>query len=232
VLVPGLICDAALWQHQAAALAPVADIRIPDLAPFDSIDAMADAVLAAAPMRFALGGLSMGGYVAQAILRRAPERVLRLALLDTTARADQPEQTAARRTLMQMTREGRFEDVLAQLLERLIDPSRYGDHALCETILEMERRVGPDAFLRQEAAILGRPDGAQTLAAGRCPLLLLCGENDAITPPAVHREMHALRPDATLVVVAACGHLSVLERPEPVTAALAAWLAGDDSTTP
>jgi pimeloyl-ACP methyl ester carboxylesterase len=106
----------------------------------------------------------------------------------------------------------------------LIDPARSADGELCETILAMERRVGPDAFLRQEEAIIGRADGMPAIAASRCPLLLLCGENDAITPPAVHREIHELRADSTLVVVGACGHLSTLARPQAVSAALADWL--------
>ena len=229
ILLPGLVCDAALWQAQLRDLAPLASMAVPDLSRFESIDDMASAVLATAPPRFALAGLSMGGYVAQAMVRLAPERIARLALLDTTAREDRPEQTQARRTLMAMTRNGDFEGALELLLDRMIDPVRRSDAVLCDAILTMERRVGAAAFLRQQTAIIARPNELATVAASRVPLLVLCGENDAITPLAVHREIVAVRPDATFVVIESCGHVSTLERPAEVTAALAAWLrAGDD----
>lgn len=224
MLLPGLVCDAVLWRDQIASLAPVADITVPDLTPFDSIEAMARAVLANAPERFALAGLSMGGYVALAMLHLAPERVERLALLDTSAREDAPEQTATRRVLMDMTRAGRFEEVLVLLLERLIDPARRSDVPLRDAILAMERSAGPDAFLRQQNAIIERPNRLATIAASDCPLLVLCGDHDAITPLEVHEEMRRARPDAAFRVIADCGHLSTLERPAEVSAALREWL--------
>ena len=231
LLLPGLACDAGLWEHQLRDLGELASITVPDLRDFESIEAMARSVLALAPPRFALAGLSMGGYVAQAMLRAAPERIERMALLDTTARADSSEQTAARRSLIALAEGGAYDDALALLLERLIHPSRRVDAALCDAILAMERRVGPDAFVRQQRAIIGRTNGLSTLAASRMPLLVVYGDGDAIAPPEVHREMAAVRPDATLVAIAACGHMSTMERPAAVSAALAAWLgAGDDSS--
>jgi pimeloyl-ACP methyl ester carboxylesterase len=225
VLLPGLLCDAALWQPQAAALAEVAEPWVADLTLDDSMAGMAQRVLAEAPPRFALAGLSMGGYVAQEIMRRAPERVTRLALLDTSARADTPELTARRRGLIELSQKGQFKGVTPRLLPLLIHPDRLGDAAFTATVMGMAERVGKAGFLRQQMAIMGRPDGRGDLGRIACPTLVLCGRQDALTPPALHEELAALIPGARLVVVEHCGHLSTLERPEEVNDALRRWLA-------
>jgi pimeloyl-ACP methyl ester carboxylesterase len=227
ILLPGLLCDRALWEPQIAALADVAEMAVGDLTHDDSVAGMARSVLQAAPERFALAGFSMGGYVSLEIMRQAPERVLRLALLDTSARPDTPEQTAARRALMSLCEVGEFKGVTPRLLPRWVHPSRLGDKALAETVMAMTGRVGRDAFLRQQTAIIGRPDSRPGLSRIQCPTLVLCGREDEVTPVELHREMAADIPNAHLVVAPECGHLSPLERPEQVNAALRRWLSED-----
>jgi pimeloyl-ACP methyl ester carboxylesterase len=226
-LLPGLLLDEALWAPQLAALADVADMTVADLTPYDSMAAMAQSVLDKAPQSFALAGLSMGGYAAFELMRQAPERVTRLALLDTSARPDTPEQTRDRRSLINMCEKGEFKGVTPRLLPRWIHPSRINDKALTETVMSMTARVGRDAFIREQTAIMGRPDSRPGLSRIHCPTLVLCGHEDLATPVEVHREMATDIPNARLVVVPECGHLSPLERPEAVNAALRTWLAAD-----
>lgn len=224
VFLPGLLCDKALWAHPVAALADAAECHVADLTRDSTVEDMARRVLARAPARFALAGLSMGGYVAQAIMRIAPERVDRLALLDTNARADSPEQTERRRALIRQTEIGQFRGVTKRLLPLLIHADRLRDEALVAVVTGMAERIGKDAFLRQQAAIMARPDGRADLKRVRCPTLVLCGRQDQLTPPELHAEMAAAIPGAALVTIEDCGHLSPLERPEAVSAVLRYWL--------
>jgi pimeloyl-ACP methyl ester carboxylesterase len=226
LLLPGLLCDDALWRPQCEALAGIANCRIADLTRDDSMSAMASRALEGTPDRFALAGLSMGGYVAQEIMRRVPERVTRLALLDTSARADNAEQTERRRGLIELAQKGTFKGVTPRLLPLLLHPDRLDDQALVSVVTGMAERVGKDAFLRQQKAIIGRTDGREELRRVRCPTLILCGANDALTPPKLHREMADRIPQARLVVIEDCGHLSTLERPDEVSAAMRDWLRG------
>jgi pimeloyl-ACP methyl ester carboxylesterase len=227
VLLPGLLCDAALWAAQIEGLSDIADCRVMDLTGAASMAGLAASVLAAAPPEFALAGLSMGGYVAQEIMRRAPRRVQRLALLDTSARADSDAQRRRRQALIALAAKGRFKGVTPRLLPLLVHEARLADAGLVDTVMAMAERVGRDAFLRQQQAILGRIDGRADLAHFRCPTLVLCGRQDALTPLDAHAEMAALIPEASQVVIEECGHLSTLERPQAVTAALRRWLAGE-----
>ncbi|MGE0745828.1 MAG: alpha/beta fold hydrolase [Rhodospirillales bacterium] len=229
ILLPGLLCDAALWQPQVKDLAGIADCMIADLTRHDSMGEFADHVLASAPPRFALAGLSMGGYVAQEIMRRAPERVSRLALLDTSSRADTEEQSARRRGLIELAKMGNFRGVTPRLLPLLIHPDRLHDEPLTETVMGMAERVGIAAFLRQQQAILTRKDGRPDLPRIACPTLVLCGRQDQLTPLAVSEEMARLIPGARLVVVENCGHLSTLERPLEVNLALREWMRAPGS---
>ena len=224
VLVPGLLCDVRLWQPQLQGLGDIAEMTVADVTQDDSIAAMAGRVLATAPDRFALAGLSMGGYVVQEMIRRAPERVLRLALLDTNARADNDDQKKRRAELIALAQRGTFKGVTPRLLPLLVHPDRLNDKPLVETIMAMAESVGRDAFFRQQRAIMDRVDGREALRDIRCPTLVLCGREDAITPPKVHEEMAERIADAMLVVINHCGHLSTLEQPERTTAALRAWL--------
>ncbi|MGH7122853.1 MAG: alpha/beta fold hydrolase [Stellaceae bacterium] len=224
VLLPGLLCDAALWRAQVEGLGGLAEPMIADLTRDDLLAGMARRALAAAPPSFALAGLSMGGYVAQEIMRQAPERVTRLALLDTSARADTPEQTARRRGLIELSEKGEFKGVTPRLLPLLIHPARHEDKPLGELVMGMAERVGKEGFLRQQKAIMGRPDGREDLRRIACPTLVLCGRQDALTPLALHEEIAGLVPGAKLVIVEDCGHLSTMEKPVTVTAALRQWL--------
>jgi pimeloyl-ACP methyl ester carboxylesterase len=225
-LVPGLLCSPALFAPQVAALADVADVAVADATRAGDFPTIARQILAAAPDRFALAGLSMGGYVAFEILRQAPQRVTRLALLDTNARADRPEQIKQRHLLIGMGRALGVRAVQAALLKFLVHPGRLGDRALVDTVLGMADRIGQPAFERQQAAIMGRPDNRPFLASIRCPALIVVGNEDALTPVKVAEEMHAGIAGSRLEVIPACGHLTTLERPGAVNALLQAWLAG------
>lgn len=225
LLLPGLLCDGALWSPQVAALAGQIDVQVADLTKDDSVAGMAKRALDGAPERFALAGLSMGGYVALEIMATAPGRVERLALLDTSARADTPEQTRRRQGLIALAGRGQFKGVTPRLLPMLIHPARIEDEALTGVVMGMAERVGKDAFLRQQRAIMGRPDRRSMLARIRVPTLVLCGNEDALTPVELSREMASGIATSRLTIMPDCGHLSTIERPEPVNAALGRWLA-------
>ena len=226
VLLPGLLCDARLWRPQADALSDIADIVIADMTRDETMAGMASRALDAAPERFALAGLSMGGYVALEIMRAAPERVTRLALLDTGARADTPEQTTRRRDLIGLADRGEFKAVSPRLLPLFIHEDRLSDKPLVDDITAMADSVGKDAFLRQQKAIMGRPDSRPSLPEIACPTVVICGRDDVLTPVALSEEIAGLIPGAGLVLIDECGHLSTMERPEAVNAALREWLAG------
>jgi pimeloyl-ACP methyl ester carboxylesterase len=224
VLVPGLLCTADLYRAQMPVLEDAGPVTVADHTRDDGMAAIAQRLLAAAPPRFALVGLSMGGYIAFEVMRRAPERVARLALLDTSARPDRPEQTQSRRALIELARAGRLEEVADRLLEVFIHRDRLGDAPLCVKVRAMAHTTGAEAFVRQETAIIARPDSRPDLAAIRCPTLVLVGDADALTPPDCAVEIADGIDGACLVTVAHCGHLSPLERPDAVTDALVTWL--------
>lgn len=226
VLVPGLLCDALLWQPQIAGLGPAADCWVGDPTQSDSMREVAADILAAAPFdTFALAGLSMGGYVAMEMIRQAPSRITHLALLDTAARADTDEQRAKREAFIELADRGRFMGVTDQLLPLLVHRSRLADEPLVATVKAMARNIGRAAFVRQERAIMSRIDSRPHLPAIRVPTLVLCGRDDALTPIDRHEEIAALVPGARLEVIDHCGHLSTLERPAEVTRAFGTWLA-------
>lgn len=224
VLIPGLLCNRELWAHQSANLAHIAEITVADVTQDDTIAGMAQRLLAQAPREFALAGLSMGGYVAQEVMRQAPDRVSRLALLDTSARPDSDEQKARRRGLIALSTQGKFKGVTPRLLPLLIHPDRLDDTLLVGRITAMAEDVGQAGFVRQQTAIMGRIDGRPTLRDIRCPTVVLGGAEDAITPPEVMAETADLVPGATYHLLPNCGHLSTMEEPEAVTDLLAAWL--------
>lgn len=224
VLLPGLLCDGDLWRHQADSLADLADPWVADLTHDDSLEAMAHRVLNAAPERFALAGLSMGGYLAMEIMRQAPERVERLALLDTTHRPDPEENRRRRKELIRISGRGQFRGVTTRLLPMLIHDARLGDEELTETVMAMAERVGQQAFVRQQTAILNRPDSTPDLPTIRCPTLVLCGRQDQLTPPEVAEDLACRIPGARLVIVEEAGHLPPLERPHAVSAVMRYWL--------
>ena len=220
VFVPGLLATPRLYAEQIAAVWPLGPVTIADHTRDDTIAAIARRILTSAPPRFALVGLSMGGYVSLEIVRQAPERVAKLALLDTSARPDAPEQGESRRALIALARSGRFGEIADRLFASLVAPHRQGDEGLRQSVRIMAQEVGSDAFQRQQNAIMSRPDARPNLAAIRCPTLVLVGDADAITPPDRASEIAAGIPGSRLVTVADCGHLSTLEQPDAVSRAL------------
>lgn len=225
VLVPGLLCSAEVFAPRAAALWPYGPVTIASTLTGETISEMASAILAAAPPRFALGGMSMGGYVCLEIMRQAPDRVIELALIDTSARPDTPEQTRLRRALVAEARDGDFEALLAQVFGGLLHPAHRNDEALRAIDVRMGLTVGVDGLSRQTEAIIARIDGRPHLAAISVPTLVLVGDCDSLTPPEHSEEMAAAIPGARLVVVPECGHGSTLEQPEAVNRALLEWIA-------
>jgi len=225
VLIPGLACSARLYAGQIAALWRHGPVMVADHTRQDSMAAIAASILAEAPPRFALAGLSMGGYVSFEILRQAPGRVARLALLDTQATPDAPEAGERRRAQIALARQGRMREVVDQLFPNLVHPARVDDRTLLELNYRMAEEVGVEGFVRQQTAIIGRPDSRPDLPRIACPTLVLVGDGDRITPEAKAREMAEAIDGAQLVVIPASGHLSTLEQPEMVTAALEAWAA-------
>lgn len=225
VLVPGLNCSARLYGEQITAVWQYGPVMVADHTRDDSMAAIARRILAAAPPRFALAGLSMGGYIALEIVQQAPERVTRLALLDTNARAETPEQTERRRPLIAMAKDGRFAEVPDLQFAVFVHRNRQGDTALRAVVRAMAEETGPEAFLRQQYAIITRQDARASLAAIACPTLVVVGDGDELTPPALAEEIAAGIRGARLVVIPDCGHLSTLERPQAVNAALVEWLS-------
>lgn len=224
ILLPGLLNDAELWRDQISGLADVARCQVADLTQGESLRELAEQVLATAEPTFALAGFSMGGYVAQEIARIAPERIERLALVDTAIRVDTPERAAQRKaTNAAAQRPGAFLGIADRLMASYVDPSRLSDKDLTGRIQAMTQRLGRDVFLRQNA--LPRVDGAAALRALRRPIVIICGEHDAITPLAGQHEMAHAIGCTHMVIIPDAGHMTPMEAPEAVNAALRRWLA-------
>ena len=224
LLIPGLMCTADLYRDQIAALKSGRDVVVADHSRSDSMAGIAGGILSVAPPLFALAGLSMGGYVAFEILRQAPLRVTRLALLDTSARADLADQSERRRELVEIARRRSARFVQKTLLPKLISPGSMTDITLVERIMAMADDTGVEAFARQQAAIISRLDSRPLLGGIRCPTLVVVGAEDELTPLNVAEEIRAGIPGSRLVVVPGAGHLSPIEQPAAVTAALKIWL--------
>jgi pimeloyl-ACP methyl ester carboxylesterase len=225
VLVPGLLCSARLYAPQVTGLWPFGPVTVANHRYDDEMAAIAARILAEAPPRFALAGLSMGGYIAFAMLRQAPERIAKLALLDTSARPDRPEQKEMREKGIAMAEGGSFAEVVDFLGPQFLHRDRRDDAALNRLIRDMAADTGADAFVRQARAIMKRPDSRPLLPEIHCPTLVLVGDGDELTPPELSKEIAAGIPGAHLIVVPHCGHLSTVEKPDEVNAALAEWLA-------
>jgi pimeloyl-ACP methyl ester carboxylesterase len=226
VLVPGLNCSARLYADQVPVLWRHGPVMVADHTRDDSMAAIARRILDAAPPYFALAGLSMGGYIALEIMRLAPDRVAKLALLDTNARSETPEQTERRKPLIAMARQGRFAQVPDIQFPVFVHRNRHGDEALRRLVRAMAEETGPEAFLRQQQAIISRRDARPSLAAISCATLVIVGDGDGLTPPVLAEEIAAGISGSRLVVIPDCGHLSTIERPEAVNAALIDWLSG------
>lgn len=223
VFLPGLLCDQALWRPQIDALSDRVAPMVADLTLDDSIQDMAARVLAAAPPTFSLAALSMGGYVALEIMRHSPERVRRLALIDTSARPDTAERAERRRASLTNSERGRFLGVTSALMGSLVHESKT-QGPVADSLRAMAGRVGGEAFQRQQTAILNRPDARDVLPGIRVPTLIAVGDEDRLTPPSVADDMYRMIPGAKLHVFQRCGHLPVLEQPEETSLILREWL--------
>ena len=224
LLLPGMMCDARLFGPQIEALSGRVPIMVCPLGGHDTIAAIASEILSYAPPVFALAGLSMGGIVAMEMLRQAPERVARLALMDTNPLAEQVDAKARRIPQMAAVRAGRLRDVLRDEMKPNYLARTPGRQAVLDLCMAMAMDLGADVFLSQSAALRDRPDQCETLRNFAGPSLVLCGSEDALCPVARHELMADLLPNADLEIIAQAGHLPTLEQPETTTAALARWL--------
>jgi pimeloyl-ACP methyl ester carboxylesterase len=232
VLVPGLMCDETVWKPQIQALTGLADCQVADHGSLDSLPAMASTILQKAPPRFALAGHSMGGRVAFEIFRQAPERVERIAIFDTRY---QPlasgmageEEAAGRYRLLKIARSEGVRAMAVEWVQGMVHPDRRNDSVLISAILDMFERKSAEVFEAQIRALLNRPDAGALLERIQVPTLILCGRDDAWSQPAAHEEMAARIPSSKLVIVERSGHMVTMERPDEVSVAMRAWLAGD-----
>jgi pimeloyl-ACP methyl ester carboxylesterase len=224
VLVPSLNGSARLYGPQIAELWRLGPITIADHTRDDSMAAIARRLLDAAPPRFRYVGLSMGGYLAFEIMRQAPQRVAKMAILDTSARADVPEIIELRKERIALAKAGRFEEVIETTWEPLVHTSLRVGTPLKSIHVAMCRDVGPESYVRQQTACMTRIDSRPTLATIRCPTLMIVGAQDEPTPPHLAEEIAHGIAGARLVKVPECGHFSTLERPDTVTKELVAFL--------
>ena len=237
ILVPGLMCDETVWKAQIQALSDVAECQVADHGSLDSLPSMASAILEHAPPKFALAGHSMGGRVAFEVLRKAPERVEKLAIFDSNfkplaAGAAGEEEASGRYRLLAKAREEGVRAMAAEWVQGMIHPDRKKDSALVTEIVDMFGRKTADVFEGQIRALLNRPDAGPLLGAIRVPTLILCGREDAWSPPSAHQEMAARIASSELVIVPQSGHMVTMERPEEVSEAMRAWLlSGNQRTT-
>ena len=224
VLLPAFMSTRTLWYPQIEALADIAEIEMVDLTPYNSVKEMAEATLDLAPERFALAGLSLGGFAAFEILRRARERVIRLALVSTTARRDAPERLAVRKIQIEAVRSGRFDEVVEGFLKVLQSPSHPWSPELLETVRQMVHEAGPECFFRQQDAMRTRVDARDSIEAISCPTIVIHGRDDQSWPLENGEELAQLIPGARLSVIENSGHFPTLDQPKETTAALRAWL--------
>ncbi len=224
LLVPGLACSPRIYAPVIPALWRFGPVTVANHIRDENMGAIARRILAEAPPRFALAGHSMGGYIAFEIMRQAPERVARLALINTQARPDTPEATTRRRGQIARANAGEYRAVRDEMFPGLVHPSRRDDAGLRQLVHDMGDDVGPEAFVRQLTAIIGRPDSRPALAWIKCPTLVLSGDEDNTIPNSLSVEMANGIPGARLVILPDCGHLPQPERPQATADALVEWL--------
>ena len=224
LFIPGVTCTGALWAPQIEALSGRYSCVVADHTRSDSMSGIARDILAEAPGRFSLCGLSMGGYIAFEIMRQAPERVVRLALLDTQATPESDAQRVARALRMRTAEEQGMSALSELQWPQFVPPYRRDDLALRETLRRMAVETGPEAFRGQSRAIMDRPDSRPDLPFISVPTLILTGSDDQLTPPIRAKEMAATVRGAELLIIPQCGHISTLEQPDEVSLALQRWL--------
>jgi len=224
LLVPGLVSSPRIFAPVMSALWRLGPVTVANHIRDDNMGAITRRVLAEAPPRFALAGHSMGGYIAFEIMRQAPERVAKLALINTQARPDTADATTRRQGMIARARGGEYRAVLDELFSGFVHPSRQGDALLRQLVHDMGDDIGPEAFIRQQTAMIGRPDSRPTLAWIKCPTLVLTGDQDNTIPNSLSMEMASGIPGAKLVVLPNCGHLPQVEQPQATANALTEWL--------
>jgi pimeloyl-ACP methyl ester carboxylesterase len=224
LLVPGLLSSPRIFAPVLPALWRFGPVTVANHVRDDNMGAIARRILAEAPPRFALAGHSMGGYIAFEIMRQAPDRVAKLALINTQARSDTPEATERRRGMMARARAGQYHAMLDEFFPGLVHPSRHGDASLRQLIHDMGDDVTVDGFIRQQTAIMARSDSRPSLAWIKCPTLVLTGDEDNTIPNSLSKEMADGIHGAKLVILQDCGHMPQPEQPEATTAALVEWL--------
>ena len=226
ILIPGMLCNEALYAPQAEALGSQIDITIADHCGYETMAEIAESVLESAPDSFALAGLSMGGFIAFEIMARAPERVEKLALLNTGARSPLEEQKDQHRLFNALALKDGMKPVLDVVVPVCLDPGRLGDTKLVGDVRQMMEQTSVENFVRQQNAIIDRRDHRDALPGYACPTLIIVGEADAVTPPKLSEEIAELIPHAILNIIPDCGHISTLERPGAVNEAMKMWLEG------
>lgn len=226
VLLPGMMCDARLFSPQIERFSSGRAIHLAPLTHAETVQALARTILDNAPSHFALAGLSMGGIVAMEMLRQAPDRITRLALLDTNQRAELPGVSKRREPQIEKVRNGQLADVMRDEMK----PNYLADtpqrEAILDLCMDMALKLGPELFIQQSRALQSRPDQTATLKQAQVPVLVLCGREDVLCPVDRHEEMAAFIDKSDLVIVEGAGHLSTLEQPQKVNAALETWLNG------
>jgi pimeloyl-ACP methyl ester carboxylesterase len=225
LLLPGSLCDEWLWAQQIAALGREFDIQVPHFLQHDSLPAMAQAVLAHAPAKFALGGFSMGGRVALEVLRAAPQRVTRLALLDATVHPVKEGEAGRRQEMLDLAFRDGMKAVAEAWVPRMVLPAQHANTALMQGLKDMHARFSPEVYRNEMRALLNRPDAREVLSMVSVPTLIMAGRQDPISSPAQNEALAAQIPGATLEVVEQCGHFLPVESPQALTAALRHWLA-------
>ena len=223
LLIPGLNANARVYREAAEALWPHGAVTHANHLAGEGLAGIAGQILSVAPPRFALVGFSFGGYLSFEILRQARDRVAKLALIDTSARADTPESIENRRRRIELARAGKFGLVLQQSFPNSVHPDNAEDSELMAIHRTMGETNGAEAYVRHQEAIIARPDSRSMLAGIDVPTVIIVGEADAITPPEVAREMHDGIADSRLAVIPNAGHMALLERPAAVNAALKEW---------
>lgn len=225
VMVSGLNCSARVYSQQLPALWQFGPVQIADHRRGSSMAEIARSILERAPKQFALAGFSMGGYISLEILRQARDRVIKLALIDTAAAADRPDQTEKRLKNIAMTKEGRAAEREEAIWPLMVHESRLNDETIRNIVREMHKETGSEVYINQQIAIQGRVDSRPLLRDLDMKTLIVVGDSDQITPPEASKEMHELVAGSKLDIIPNCGHMSTLERPDRVTKLLVEWLA-------